>query len=554
MLEKMFTTKMSMDKKKLQNRFSKIRSKNSMTSKYIAMAVFAVIIVSIICVSIWVAVNRQDDKIVYKNEKMNIQFEIPNDWQGKYIIDETLEDDGYIIIKHKRIAEKYEGAGMLCSVYKEPDETVDATLNALGNQTVVWQNQDYAYIVGRPTDVQHPIWVDSDEEDSVLASEYEKMAEGIPHIESTFRLINDVDTPNITNAENLSYAQMRDLQRQVNNGHFPWRLDYEQVMQMYLSGMGESVENGKLTYFAGDGEKCTGTYATSDKRFTLELFKPIDKSEHGIWIVRTVKEISNTVLKEIFFYDSTPYERMIEKLGNWYRVPQTINASFSWFEVGKEPYPTAVTAYFTPTGTEVDEHKKQIGKINAPFTYRTMAQVLGMKIQFPEDATTGHLQFVFDYKDGTSETSEYYNILVDKKVEYNGQTGILISDEVLYADENHKEKITNVKTNDLVYVFYESNDSYYVQLPVMSIPPTEGYIKLDSVSFDEKLFLTANHGRVASGSHLYNSASSNSKHSVQEFSEVVEILERKNGFALCSFPGGKESKWVELRNIQFKLK
>lgn len=64
--------------------------------------------------------------------------------------------------------------------------------------------------------------------------------------------------------------------------------------------------------------------------------------------------------------------------------------------------------------------------------------------------------------------------------------------------------------------------------------------------------MTANHGRVASGSYLYNSASSNSKHSVQEFTEVVEILERKNGFALCSFPGGKESKWVELRNIQFK--
>ena len=380
------------------------------------------------------------------------------------------------------------------------------------------------------------------------------MSKGITHIESTFSLINDIDTPVITNAEKMSYAQMKDLQRQVDNGHFPWRLDYEQVMQMYLSGMGESVENGKLTYFAGDGEGCTGTYTVGEKRYTLELFKPIDKSEHGIWIVRSVKEISNDILKEIFFYDCTPYERMIEKLGNWYRVPQIISASFSWFDVGKEPYPTSVTAYFTPTGTEVDEHKKQIGKINAPFTYRTMAQVLGMKIQFPNEATTGHLQFVFDYKDGTSETSEYYNILVDKKVEYNGQTGILISDEVLYADENHKEKITEVKANDLVYVFYESNGSYYVQLPVMSVPPTEGYIKLDSVSFDEKLFSKANHGRVASGSHLYNSASSNSNHSVQEFTEVVEILERKNGFALCSFPGGKESKWVELRNIQFKLK
>ena len=680
MFEKMFTTKMSMDKEKLQNRFSKIRSKNGKTSKFIAMAVFAIIIVSIICVSIWVAVNRQDDTTVnsdikltfngeiisfqndpyifsetlstglktqtmaffpleelcqklgaeceknfneavikipgandnyrislgkneiyyesligasatretktapeaknstlyipyefieyifidgnnydifgstlYKNETMNIQFELPMHWLGKYIADETTVNDSYIAFKHKGIAEKHDGMGTLFSVMKISDSDIQEHIGMVGG-TIVWQNQEYAILIGTPTDVQVPIWAGNDKEDVVFADEYESMSKGITHIKSTFSLINDIDTPVITNAENMSYAQIKDLQRQVNNGHFPWRLDYEQVIQMYLSGMGESVENGKLTYFAGDGEDCVGTYDIGDKRYTVELFKPEDKSEHGIWIVRSVKEISNDILKEIFFYDCTPYERMIEKLGNWYRVPQIISASFSWFEVGKEPYPTSVTAYFTPTGTEMDEYKKEIGKIKAPFSYRTMAQTLGMKIQFPEDATTGHLQFVFDYKDGASETSEYYNILVDKRVEYSGQTGILIRDEVLYADASQKEKITDVKANDLVYVFYESNGSYYVQLPVVSIPPTEGYIKLDSVSFDEKLFLTANHGRVASGSHLYNSASSNSKHSVQEFSEVVEILERKNGFALCSFPGGKESKWVELRNIQFKLK
>ena len=681
MLEKMFTTKMSSEKKKLQMRFSKIRSETGKTSRFIAISVFAIIIVSITCVSIWVAVNRQDDTAVnsdiklafngetlefntepyvlsekmstgysgqlmaffpleelcqklgaeceinlneavikipgagdnykitlgkneiyyesligasatretkfapeaknstlyipyefieyifidannydifgstlYKNETMNIQFEIPMYWLGKYFADETSVDKGYIIFKHKAIADKYEGAGTLFAIRKKLDKEFDMLVNTIENQTILWQNQDYGYVICRPTDIQHPIWTDRDKEDIDLAAEYERMASGISHIESTFSLINDVDVPVITNVENLSYAQMRDLQRQVDNGHFPWRLDYEQVMQMYLSGMGESVENGKLTYFAGDGEGCVGTYDIGEKRYRLELFKPVDKSEHGIWIVRSVKEASNAVLKEIFFYDCTPYERMIEKLGNWYRVPQIITASFSWFEVGKEPYPTYVTAYFTPTGTKMDEYKKEIGKIKAPFSYRTMAQTLGMKIQFPDDATTGHLQFVFDYKDGTSETSEYYNILVDKRVEYSGQTGILIKDAVLYADAEHKEQITNVKRNDLVYVFYESNGSYYVQLPVMSIPPTEGYIKFDSVSFDEKFFSAANHGKVASGSYLYNSASSNSKYSVQEFSEVVEILERKNGFALCSFPGGKESKWVELRNIQFKLK
>jgi len=238
-----------------------------------------------------VSKNDVTEGILYKNEKMNVQFEIPVSWQGKYLVDESVED--YIVLKHTAIAEKYEGAGAICSVYKEPDETVDATLNMLGNQTVVWQNQEYAYIVGRPTDVQHPIWVDRDDEDSVLASEYEEMAEGIAHIISTFSLINEVDVPVITNVENMSYAQIRDLQRQVNNGHYPWRLDYEQVVKSFLSGKGINVEGGKITVLAGGADVVSLTYSVEGQEYKIELFKPIDTSEHGIWIVRTFEEIEN---------------------------------------------------------------------------------------------------------------------------------------------------------------------------------------------------------------------------------------------------------------------
>ena len=43
MLENLYTTKMSMDKKKLQNRFSKIRSKNGRISKLMALAMAVVV-------------------------------------------------------------------------------------------------------------------------------------------------------------------------------------------------------------------------------------------------------------------------------------------------------------------------------------------------------------------------------------------------------------------------------------------------------------------------------------------------------------------------------
>jgi len=296
MLEKMFTTKMSMDKKKLQNRFSKIRSKNGKASKFIAIAVFAAIIVSIICVSIWVAVSRRDDKILYKNEKMNFQLEIPLSWHEKYIVDESAIDDNYIAFKHKRIAEKHDGMGTLFSVIKLPDSEIDEYMNMVPNQTIMWRNDEYGYIIGRPSDVQVPIFSGNDEEDVKLAEEYQKMYKDVSHIETTFSLINDVDTPNIVNAENLSYAQIRDLQRQVDNGHFPWRIDYEQVVQSFLSGKGIDVEGGKITALAGDGKEISLTYTVGEKEYTqifsFELFKPIDKTENGIWIVRTYEDIT----------------------------------------------------------------------------------------------------------------------------------------------------------------------------------------------------------------------------------------------------------------------
>ncbi|MBR2885757.1 MAG: hypothetical protein IKB93_13370 [Clostridia bacterium] len=61
MLEKMFTTKMSADKKKLQSRFSKIRSKNGRLSKVIGGILFGIIIAAIICVGVMIAVNNTKD-------------------------------------------------------------------------------------------------------------------------------------------------------------------------------------------------------------------------------------------------------------------------------------------------------------------------------------------------------------------------------------------------------------------------------------------------------------------------------------------------------------
>lgn len=410
MLEKMFTTKMSADKKKLQTRFLKIRSKNSKMSKVIALCAFVLIIVSVILVSVMVAVRKQNERISYQNEEMNIRFEIPAEWSDKYIVDESM--DGQIVVKHKRISEKHNGMGTLFTVMKVRDDEIDELMNMVGNMTVLWRNAEYGYLFCRPTDVQAPIFADSDAEDFNLADEYDRMYEDVSYIESTFSLISEKTLSLIPTAENLSYAEMREIQRQVDNGHFSWRLDYEQVVQSFLSGKGIDVAGGEITALAGGLSEISLTYSVGGEEYHFDLFRPIKKTEDGIWVVRTFQNKRDGILKEVFFYERSPAGTLIE-VGNdgRYALSEYTMASFGWFEVGDEYYPVSVSAYFTPAGWT---QRREIARIEAPFTYRTMAQVLSIDLDLSKLYQQGDLYFVFRFADGSSEEVGAYPIFVDR--------------------------------------------------------------------------------------------------------------------------------------------
>lgn len=127
--------------------------------------------------------------VLYQNQAMNIQFEIPILWCGKYFVDESREN--YISFRQTATAEKYEGAGVLFGIRKVMANDLEQEMNVGGNKTIVWQNDQYAYVLNTPTDVQYPIWSDRDKEDIGIAEEYEQMFDGIEHIEKTFALIDD---------------------------------------------------------------------------------------------------------------------------------------------------------------------------------------------------------------------------------------------------------------------------------------------------------------------------------------------------------------------------
>ena len=128
---------------------------------------------------------------LYQNHTMNIQFEIPLRWAGKYNIDESFVNKNSIIFKHKATANKYDDAGTLFRVSKLTNAELEESLQIFGNQSVVWQNDAYSYVISRPTDVQYPIWADRDKEDIGIAEEYEELYADIEHIEKTFTLIKE---------------------------------------------------------------------------------------------------------------------------------------------------------------------------------------------------------------------------------------------------------------------------------------------------------------------------------------------------------------------------
>lgn len=64
MLERLYTTKMSGDKKTLQNRFSRIRSRSGRLAGVIGIAAFGVVLAVILCISVLIAGNTMEDYIL----------------------------------------------------------------------------------------------------------------------------------------------------------------------------------------------------------------------------------------------------------------------------------------------------------------------------------------------------------------------------------------------------------------------------------------------------------------------------------------------------------
>ena len=132
------------------------------------------------------------------------------------------------------------------------------------------------------------------------------------------------------------------------------------------------------------------------------------------------------------------------------------------------------------------------------------------------------------------------------------KTGIVVRSTPLYRDSNYMETICQLYENDLVFVISKTQNGFYIQMPITSIPPTNGFVTSNSISFDSSTFDNANYGILLENTPIYNTPNLNDVYSV-ESSKVVHIIKREEGWILCELPAGEGNKWVEAKNIAYEL-
>ena len=289
----------------------------------------------------------------------------------------------------------------------------------------------------------------------------------------------------ISNAENMTYEDIRNLQISVDNGHSPWRLDPTEVIKTFLLSKGISVNNIRVP----ESTVTKLTYTDSD--IEIKLFKPIDKTKSGIWVVKSFRYGKEKNINNIFFYDTTPYEKMIEKQEDgWYDLPtKTITASFPDIDS-----PVSVTAYYAEEGRSLIQ---ELGKITVPHDFQTMSKVLSMKILFSQEEIYGRLWFNIVYENGekiSTEDFKVYRKVMENQTkicafvkEIKGNKIIVDAAEYVSKEDTKRIKELNLTDFDMPNGYYIHNTEVVLEEQTLTETSTYSFIdwKNDFVEFGE---------------------------------------------------------------------
>lgn len=285
MLENLYTTKMSTEKKQLQSRFTKIRSSSGKLSKIVASLVAGVILITFICASIVMAMfdgvqKRSNDIKVYCGETI-LDFKNKPFFRNRTVyIPMTelfekigIDDKSKITYDSGNIHIEIEGHQNYYDIAINDNKIVYSYFFAESNNQISETITPYS-----PVLLNGNVYIPFDYIDWILNRYNDNF--------DVSYVFSDIDSKVAykNNAEYMTYPYICDLQFQVDNGHFPWRINPELVISSFMESIGKG--GGEITELFGNGINVNATYKIQRDTFIVELFKPVQTDEFGIWIVK----------------------------------------------------------------------------------------------------------------------------------------------------------------------------------------------------------------------------------------------------------------------------
>lgn len=285
MLKDLYTTRMSGEKRVLQNRFSRIRTRSGKRQRLMALGMTAVLLVTFAFSAVVMAAfdgPEQGDIVVTYNGK-NMKFSNEPFFYENTVYLPLRELFGELGIPQndKNRIEWHNGE---ITIYLDGHE--DYYKIEIGSPQI-WYDAvaDAVNALAIREEPGAPVLKDGI---TYIPFEYiEYILNRFDHFYDVGYVFGEINSkiPYRGNAEGMTYSDLVRLQYTVDNGHFPWRLDPLEVIRTY-GAYATGAEAGEITELFGDGIGISATYVIGGTPYSVELFKPVEQDEHGIWVVR----------------------------------------------------------------------------------------------------------------------------------------------------------------------------------------------------------------------------------------------------------------------------
>lgn len=181
-----FSTCFGGGKKALKKRFASLFDFRKKRKGVISLIIVLLLIgVMGLCISCTQITGTKDGKgIVYENEALGFSLKLPQEWEDKYIVEES---ENSIEFFSKIVYEKYKGMGQLFTVVRDIGEliTEQDMKQAPQPQQILLQGNGYTYYIRWPSDVQYPV------DDEETSSDYIAISKQIANVTEWINLLGD---------------------------------------------------------------------------------------------------------------------------------------------------------------------------------------------------------------------------------------------------------------------------------------------------------------------------------------------------------------------------